>query len=173
MGTFTGKLQVTTTSLEQTIALGKAIGTGIEAGLVITLDGDLASGKTAFVQGLAAGLEVPGEYYVTSPSYTLINEYPGRLPLCHVDLYRLGAPCDIEDIGLVEMLDGNCVLAVEWPANLDREELADHLAIHIQIHARDTRCFKMTAYGLPAANLLKGITNLKIPVLQDRTPGDP
>jgi len=77
------------------------------------LTGDLGSGKTSFVQGLARGLEVPNDYYITSPSYTLINEYPGRHPFFHVDLYRLEDPVDFEDIGLYDILDVNFVVAIE------------------------------------------------------------
>lgn len=149
------------TSLDQTLALGQAIGTGIESALIITLTGDLASGKTAFVQGLARGLAVPDEYYITSPSYTLINEYPGRIPLCHADLYRLGNHSDIADTGLEEMLDQPCVLAIEWPERLDSHRFEDYLAVNIQILAANTRSFEMIAYGLPAVNLLKEVQKNK------------
>ena len=156
MDTVKKTIKLTSTSLEQTLELGKAIGTGIEKGLVITLTGDLASGKTSFVQGLAAGLDVPREYYITSPSYTLINEYPGRIPLCHADLYRLENHCDIEDTGLEEILDSPCVLVIEWPDRLGRHRFEDHLAITIQILEKEARSFEITAYGL-AMNPLKEI----------------
>ena len=146
---------------EQTLALGRAIGTAIETPLVITLAGDLASGKTVLVQGLARGLEVPAEYYITSPSYTLINEYPGRLPLYHADLYRLGGHSDIADTGLEEMLDQPVVLAIEWPERLDSYDFGNHLAIDIHIQAPEIRRFEIRAYGLPAVNLLKGIKKIK------------
>ena len=149
--------KVLSASLAQTLALGRAIGAGIEGPLVITLTGDLASGKTALVQGLARGLEVPQEYYITSPSYTLVNEYPGRIPLYHADLYRLGDHADIADTGLEEMMDQPIILAIEWPARLDGHRFENHLAIHIHILAKKTRRFEMTAYGLPAVNLLKQI----------------
>jgi len=157
MDTIKKTIKLTSTSLGQTFKLGKAIGAGIEKGLVITLAGDLASGKTSFVQGLAAGLDVPRKYYITSPSYTLINEYPGRIPLCHADLYRLGDCCDIEDTGLEEMLDSPCVLAIEWPDRLGAHRFENQLAINIQILKKGARSFEITAYGLPAMNLLKGI----------------
>lgn len=155
----TGELLAT--APEQTLALGRAIGAAIESPLVITLAGDLASGKTTLVQGLARGLDVPAEYYITSPSYTLINEYPGRLPLCHADLYRLGGHSDIADTGLEEMLDQPVVLAIEWPERLDGPDFENHLAIDIHIQSPDTRRFKIRAYGLPAVNLLKGVKKIK------------
>ena len=141
--------------------IGRAIGAAVSSALIITLAGDLASGKTVLVQGLAAGLDVPREYYITSPSYTLINEYPGRLPLCHADLYRLGDHNDLADTGLEEMLDNPCVLAVEWPERLDRHAFEEHLAIGIRILARETRRLEMTAYGLTAVNLLKEVQKNK------------
>lgn len=156
MSTITATANLLSSSVDQTLELGRIIGAHIESAMVITLTGDLASGKTAFVQGLAAGLGVPREYYVTSPSYTLINEYPGRIPLCHADLYRLAHHSDIADTGLEELLAGPCVLAIEWPERLGGHRFGDHLAIHIFVHADETRRFEMTAYGLPAVNLLKG-----------------
>ena len=81
----------------QTVALGRALGRRLHQGIVLLLFGDLGSGKTAFTQGLARGLEVPASFIVTSPTYTLINEYPGRVPLYHVDLYRLPAPVDPDE----------------------------------------------------------------------------
>jgi len=157
MDTVKKTIRSTTTSLEQTLELGRAIGSGIEKKLVITLSGDLASGKTSFARGVAAGLDVPGEYYITSPSYTLINEYPGRIPFFHADLYRLENQCDIEDTGLEEILDRPCVLAIEWPDRLGRHRFEHHLAVTIQILGKGTRRFELSAYGLPAVNLLKGI----------------
>jgi tRNA threonylcarbamoyladenosine biosynthesis protein TsaE len=110
----------------------------ISAGTVICLTGDLGSGKTSFVQGLATGLGVPDDYYITSPTYVLINEYPGRYPLFHVDLYRIEDPVDFEDIGLYEILHGKGVVAVEWADKLSKdfqsEYLAEYLAGYLSIH---------------------------------------
>ena len=102
----TAGFRVTTRSPGATRALGRAIGEQLSRAMVVALYGDLGSGKTVLVQGLARGLAVPEDYPVTSPSYTLINEYPGRLTLYHVDLYRLAGVSDFEDIGLFDILDG-------------------------------------------------------------------
>jgi tRNA threonylcarbamoyladenosine biosynthesis protein TsaE len=83
------KICITTHSVEETRELGRKIGLLIKQPFIIALIGDLGCGKTAFVQGLALGLGVPADYYITSPTFTLINEYPGRWPLFHVDLYSL------------------------------------------------------------------------------------
>ena len=91
--------ETTTHSAEETRAFGERLGRHITAGTTIALTGDLGSGKTVFVQGIARGLHVPAEYYITSPTFTLINEYPGRLRLHHIDLYRIEDPIEIEEIG--------------------------------------------------------------------------
>ena len=83
------KIDITTHSVQETRELGQNIGRLISQPITLALIGDLGSGKTAFVQGLAQGLDVPADYYITSPTFTLINEYPGRLALIHIDLYRL------------------------------------------------------------------------------------
>ena len=105
---FGSQFKITTQTAQETQKLGIKIGQRITHPLVIGLSGDLGSGKTAFVQGLAEGLEVPGEYYITSPTFTLINEYPGRFPLIHIDLYRLDDIRDLEDIGLDEFGPFGC-----------------------------------------------------------------
>jgi len=161
MTTVTTTAHLISTSPDQTRMIGQAIGAAISSALVITLTGDLASGKTVLVQGLAAGLDVPREYYITSPSYTLINEYPGRLPLSHADLYRLGDHSDVADTGLEEMLDSPCVLAIEWPERIGSHPFGDHLALSLRILARKTRRLEMTAYGLPTVNLLKEVQKNK------------
>ena len=112
---------IKTSSAEATFALGGTIGQRLEQPLALLLYGDLGSGKTAFAQGLAAGLDVPSSVPITSPTYTLINEYPGRLRFYHVDLYRLPEPIDPDDIGLHELLDDAGVIAIEWaPAPASR-----------------------------------------------------
>ena len=93
---------------------GSRVGQLVGEGDVLALEGDLGSGKTAFVRGLAKGLLVPDGYAVTSPTYALIHTYPGRLTLFHVDLYRISGEDDAENIGLFEFLGKEGVCAVEW-----------------------------------------------------------
>ena len=96
-----GEITLATASAAETRRLGERCGSLLRTPLVICLIGDLGSGKTVFVQGLARGLDVSADYAVTSPSFTLINEYPGRLKLFHIDLYRLGTEADLDDLGLI------------------------------------------------------------------------
>jgi tRNA threonylcarbamoyladenosine biosynthesis protein TsaE len=101
-----------TSSEEETTAAGERFASRLRAGDVVLLHGDLGAGKTAFVRGLAAGLGAPpGD--VSSPTFTLVQEYRGRLTLYHVDLYRL-QPVEVGDLGLDELSEGNAVVAVEW-----------------------------------------------------------
>ena len=148
---------VTTAGAEETRQLGRWLGRLLSAPLVIFLLGDLGSGKTMFVQGLARGLDVPPDYYITSPSYTLINEYPGRLTLHHIDLYRLDVDLDAEDLGLIEILHGNGVAAVEWADRLPSDAVADRMDIRFEIGAGDRRTLRWQAYGQAATSLLKAL----------------
>lgn len=148
---------IITRSPEQTRALGRCIGQRIEASLVIRLCGDLGSGKTCLVQGLAGGLGVPDAYRVTSPTYTLINEYPGRLPIFHVDLYRLQGPDDAETIGLWDIMGRDTVVAVEWAERIP-EALwpREHLTIEFGLTDKDdVHRLDLKGYGLEIADLIK------------------
>ena len=151
------QFQLTTRTADETQKLGQTIGKWIERPLVIGLTGDLGSGKTAFVQGLAEGLEVPGQYYITSPTFTLINEYPGRLPLFHIDLYRLEDSGDLQDLGLDELLYDQAVFAIEWAEKMSDELPAGHLAMTFEITADDYRKISLIAYGRSPADLVKAL----------------
>lgn len=149
------RLQIDTHSEDQTRRLGKVIGKGVSTGLFVAMTGELGSGKTVFVQGLAAGLDVPEEEYVTSPTYTLINEYCARIRLVHCDLYRLDSDSELEDIGIGELYTGSEVVAVEWPERLGEDLPPDRLEARFEIVDDNTRRIRFTAYGQPAADLLK------------------
>ena len=107
-----------THSPEETEAVGEALGKVLEAGTVIAYKGDLGAGKTAFTRGLARGLGC--RELVTSPTYTIVNEYlGGRLPLFHFDMYRLNSSDDLFDIGWEDYLERDGVCAVEWIENVE------------------------------------------------------
>ena len=151
------KVEFTSKSVRETRQLSHKLGTLIDQPLVIALIGDLGSGKTAFVQGLARGLGVPDDYYITSPTFTLINEYPGRCSLVHVDLYRLEKIDDLEDIGLDEMLHGRSVIAIEWADKLLGGLLANHLTVRMNITDRDNRTLSLEAAGHDEVNLIRAL----------------
>jgi tRNA threonylcarbamoyladenosine biosynthesis protein TsaE len=108
---------VTCASAEATRALAAVIGRRATPGTVVALSGDLGAGKTCFIQGLAEGLGVEGP--VTSPTFVMIAEQAGRLPLYHVDLYRTESLAEIRGLGLEELLDGDGVTAIEWAEKAD------------------------------------------------------
>ena len=104
------ELKVVTYAPDQTRELGKKLGSLIDGSFLITLSGELGAGKTTFTQGLARGLEITRN--VTSPTFTLMKSYKGRLPLYHIDAYRLE---DIDqDLGFEEYVDGDGVCVIEW-----------------------------------------------------------
>ncbi len=155
------KIQITSRSINETQNLGQKLGGWINQPLVIALTGDLGSGKTAFVQGLASGLEVPAEYYITSPTFTLINEYPGRYPLVHVDLYRLEDIHDFEDLGLDDLMYDQAVIAIEWADKLSDGLPAEHLAITMEIIDTDCRKISLVASGHNEVNLIIALDEQK------------
>jgi tRNA threonylcarbamoyladenosine biosynthesis protein TsaE len=122
---------VITTNQEQTWQIGEMLGSRLEAGDTVCLYGDLGAGKTSFSYGIALGLEVE-EQYITSPTFTFVNEYQGRVPLYHIDLYRLKDPDELENIGFEEYLDSDGVTVIEWAEKaedvLPRECLSIYLS---------------------------------------------
>ena len=150
-------------SEERTRALGEWCGRHLQAPLAVFLEGGLGSGKTVFVQGLARGLGVPARTYVTSPSFTLANEYPARLPLFHLDLYRLNSGADLEDLGLADMLAGEAVTAIEWAERLAPGASPDRLEIRFEITDANERRLRFLAYGQAASTLLKAMDSPGLP----------
>lgn len=107
--------EVRTFSYQQTVEMGKRLGSILKEGDVVCLSGDLGAGKTAFTSGIAKALGITG--YITSPTFTLINEYVGTLPMYHFDVYRLSDPEEVYEIGFEEYIYGDGVVVIEW-ANL-------------------------------------------------------
>lgn len=105
-------------SPEDTRKLGERIGRCLQSGDILLLFGDLGAGKTTLIQGITSGLDVGPDQYVRSPSFTLINEYTGRLPVYHIDLYRIESTGELADLGLEDYLFGEGVTLVEWGEKL-------------------------------------------------------
>ncbi len=147
-------ISIVSKSLGQTRRIGEEIGRLLNEGVVIKLTGDLGSGKTSIAQGIAKGLEVPPEYYITSPTFTLLNQYPGRLEFYHADLYRLGDVVDFEDIGLMDILFEDGVVAVEWAEKLP-EEFESQITIEMTIAGDASRVIRISARGNFAERFLK------------------
>lgn len=130
------------TSPESTEELGKKIGQAVTAGMIICLSGDLGTGKTTLTKSIAKALEV--EEYVTSPSYTIVNEYEGKYPLYHFDVYRINEIEELYEIGYEEYFFGQGITIIEWASMI--MELIPEEAVKIEIERLDDmeRHFKIS-----------------------------
>lgn len=128
--TSAGKV-ITTKGADETIELGKKIGAFLMPNDVVCLTGNLGAGKTTLIQGIAEGLGVKD--YVTSPTFILINEYQGRIPFFHVDLYRLNSVDEIKDLGLEEYFSRDGVCVIEWAEKLEKLKPKSCYEIKIEI----------------------------------------
>jgi len=153
----------TSDSPEATQAFARRIGTLCTDRLVLLLTGDLGSGKTCFVQGLAQGLEVPDDEAVSSPTYALMNHYRGRFDLYHFDLYRLAGGEELDELGFDEIFAGPGVKAVEWPGLLDAGDI-DGVRIRFSYgEGDDERILALEPCGPGGAVLLAGLEPDKEP----------
>ena len=115
----------------ETVSLAEDLAASLKGGSVVALVGPLGSGKTVFVKGLAAGLGLaPGA--AVSPTFTLINEYDGDVPLYHVDLYRLQSRAEVDELGLEEYFDGRGIVAVEWAEKAAHLLPPDSIFVHFR-----------------------------------------
>jgi tRNA threonylcarbamoyladenosine biosynthesis protein TsaE len=118
------------------------------------MTGELGSGKTCLTQGIARGLEVPEDLYVTSPTFALVNEYPGRVGLFHVDLYRIEDLAELEEIGLDDIIVGTHVTVIEWAEKVTKILPQERLSLLIRVVDEQTRDLFLTGGGQTAANLI-------------------
>ena len=131
-------------SLTETVRLGKMLGEMAQPGEVICLDGDLGAGKTTLAQAIAAGLQVPSAYYVTSPSFAIFHEYPGRIPFYHMDFYRLNDSYEIVDLGLDEYFYLKGLTVIEWSERGQDLLPEDHLHIRLESAGENERIVRCT-----------------------------
>lgn len=149
-------MRVRTHTVEQTIALGRALGEVVDEGACIVLCGDLGAGKTQFTKGVAAGLG--GDDVVTSPTFTIVAEYlTGRLPLFHFDLYRLDDPSDLVDIGYDDLLDAGGVCVIEWGDRFPGMLPEEHLMVSFSLVDGQERVLDCTASGSRAQALVDAL----------------
>jgi tRNA threonylcarbamoyladenosine biosynthesis protein TsaE len=134
-----------TASPDETRRLGRALGESLRPGGFVGLEGPLGSGKTVLIQGVARGLGFEG--YVTSPTFVIVNEYEGRLPILHVDLYRISDIRELEDIGYREIYFGEGVALVEWADRAPEFLPRDRLSVVIRIESEQERELTFTAFG--------------------------
>jgi tRNA threonylcarbamoyladenosine biosynthesis protein TsaE len=126
------KVEIISVSSQCTREIAKSIGEKLREGDVLALSGELGSGKTCFTGGLASGLGVDAKYQITSPTFTLINEYPARCKLYHFDVYRLNGYSEFEDLGYEEYLCGGGVVVIEWAEKIAQILPAETIFINFE-----------------------------------------
>ena len=142
-----GGWTIVTTSTRQSQNLGRNLGRLVQGGEIIGLDGELGAGKTCFVRGFAEGIEVDVDAWVRSPTFTLINEYSGRLPVYHIDLYRVGKQEELDSLNLREYLYGDGVSLIEWFEFLPASEVDEYLELRISHGGGNKREMTFIAHG--------------------------
>jgi len=125
-------LSLVSRSPQQTRTWGKKLGKWLRGGEIIGLTGELGSGKTCFVRGISEGLKVDPNASIRSPTFTLINEYGGPIPLYHIDLYRIERAGELEELNLRDYLFSDGVTVVEWFERFPEGEIEDKLVVHFE-----------------------------------------
>jgi tRNA threonylcarbamoyladenosine biosynthesis protein TsaE len=139
------RLSLTSESPDRTLAVGRAIGSLLPPGAVLSLEGGLGAGKTLIAKGICAGLGVPDE--VTSPSFVLAEEYAGVVPVPHFDLYRLESVDEVARIGLFDAIDGRSVVIVEWGDRLPAGSLDPDVRVIMEIAGDRSRGITIEGRG--------------------------
>jgi len=121
---------IITSSAEQTWRIGELLGSRLNPGDTVCLYGDLGAGKTNFAYGIARGLKVQDQY-ITSPTFTFVNEYQGRVPFYHIDLYRLEDHGELENIGFEEYIESDGVTVIEWAEKAEDELPEERMSIYL------------------------------------------
>lgn len=144
-----------TNSPEETNQLGISLGRSLAGGCVLALVGPLGAGKTLLVKGIADGNSVEDRRCVTSPTFTLVNEYSGRLTLYHIDVYRLSSPVEFVALGFDELVRPDAAVVVEWADRVRKVMPSDSLWIEIAPTSESGRRLHLSAGGSVAAECLK------------------
>ena len=147
---------IITNTPEETKDLGERLGRLLKDGDIVCLYGELGAGKTTFVQGIAKGLDIK-EGFVASPTFVIVNEYKGRLPLYHIDLYRLNSLSEIEDIGILEYLKGKGVTVIEWAEKAEEILPEERLTIYLENPGGGKRKISFKGKGNRFTEILNGL----------------
>ncbi len=152
-------LDLILSSPDETESFGYAMGQLLRGGDVLALIGELGAGKTALVRGIVAGLGVPAAL-VTSPTFSIVHEYQARLPVIHIDLYRLQKLEDMDSIGLSDYLTDDVAVAIEWADRFPQLLPEDRLEVRLAHRTRTTRRARVEARGSRSRSLLTRIRNM-------------
>jgi len=146
-------LTLTAATAAETQAIAERLGRLLAPGDVLALVGPLGAGKTTFVQGLARGLDVPPDRHVASPTFALVNEHPGRVPLVHADLYRIEHARELAELGLTDAFD-RAAVAIEWLDRFPDAAPAERLEITLAFADGEGRTLTFTPAGARATALV-------------------
>lgn len=149
-------MKIISESKKDTLNLGKIISKNLKAGDIICLYGNLGAGKTVLAKGLAHNLGIK-EDKVISPTFVLIRQYQGKLPIYHFDLYRLKDSQEISDLGYEEYFYGNGLSVIEWPDRLGCLLPKEFLKIELKVISENKREIKLSAFGKRYTDLLRGL----------------
>jgi tRNA threonylcarbamoyladenosine biosynthesis protein TsaE len=149
-------MTLTATTAADLQAIGERLGRALAVGDVLALVGPLGAGKTTFVQGVARGVEVAADRHVASPTFALVNEHPGRVPLVHADLYRINDARELDELGLADAFD-RAAVAIEWLDRFPDVAPAERLTIEIEIPSNGGRNVTFRARGARAEALVAGL----------------
>jgi tRNA threonylcarbamoyladenosine biosynthesis protein TsaE len=149
--------RVLTRSARQTMSWGAKLGKLLQGGEIVALIGELGTGKTCFVRGVAQGLDVGSNVWIRSPTFTLINEYHGRLPVYHIDLYRVETRSQLEGLNLSEYLYSDGVSLIEWFEHLPPDEVDEHLELRMAYANGAKRELIFTAQGERYETIIEGL----------------
>jgi tRNA threonylcarbamoyladenosine biosynthesis protein TsaE len=149
--------EVISRSAEHTRRLGIRLGKLLQGGEIIGLVGELGTGKTCFVRGLTEGLEVSRETWIRSPTFTLVNEYQGRLPIYHIDLYRIESTSELEELNLREYLYSIGISLIEWFEYFPADEVGDHLEIKLAYREGSKRQVTFIPHGARYEELVNAL----------------
>jgi tRNA threonylcarbamoyladenosine biosynthesis protein TsaE len=154
-------------TLKDSEIFGRILGENSQQGDVILLSGTLGAGKTTLTQFIAKGLEVPDKSYVTSPSFSLMNQYFGRIPLYHMDCYRLEGEDDVEESGLIDYIVADGLTVIEWPDRLGSLMPPDRLDIDIRCVANEVRYVSLVPHGNRWQQMIEMLQNAGLIVQEE------
>ncbi len=164
-----GSWSVVSKSSRQTMGWGRKLAKLVQGGEIIGLVGELGTGKTCFVRGFAEGLEVGKDAWIRSPTFTLINEYHARLPIYHIDLYRIGARHELEGLNLREYLYSDGVSLIEWFENLPAADADEFLEIRIVHGGGSKRQLTFVGHGERYETIVQKLKRSKVQTVKKET----
>jgi len=144
----------------ETLALAAALADALAPGDLIGLEGELGAGKTTFARGAIHALGVPADTAITSPTFALVHQYQGRLPIAHADFYRLTKDAELEELGIDELLEEGAVLFVEWGRKFPSVASRASLWVELEIASDQARRVRLDPRGERGDELIAGLSSL-------------